>query len=67
MKLPPVSREEMLFLDAGEVAAVADAIAPYYRTFVLSAAYTGLRAGELGGYSGPTLTCSGACCTCVGR
>ena len=45
--LPRSPREEMLFLTAGEVAAVADAITGYYKTLVYTAAYTGLRAGEL--------------------
>jgi len=40
-------RAEMLHLDAEEVAALADAITPYYRTFILTAAYTGMRQGEL--------------------
>lgn len=41
-------RREMLFLSTTEVAAVASAITPHYRTLVYVAAYTGLRAGELG-------------------
>lgn len=41
--------KEMLFLTAEEVAAVAGAINPHYRVMVYTAAYTGLRAGELGG------------------
>jgi integrase len=40
-------RTEMLHLTQDEVAALADAIDPYYRTFVLTAAYTGMRQGEL--------------------
>jgi integrase len=44
--LPKSPREEMLFLSAEEVAALADAIDPFYRTAVYVAAYTGLRAGE---------------------
>lgn len=47
--LPRMQREEMLFLTAEEVRAVADAIDPHYRVLVYAAAYTGLRAGELGG------------------
>jgi len=45
--LPRSPREEMLFLTADEVRAVAEAIDPYYRVLVYTAAYTGLRAGEL--------------------
>ena len=47
VKLPRMRREEMLFLEADEVRALADAITPYYRVLILTAAYTGLRAGEL--------------------
>jgi integrase len=45
--LPRSSREEMLFLTAEEVRALAEAIDPWYRVLVYTAAYTGLRAGEL--------------------
>ncbi|HEX6681092.1 MAG TPA: site-specific integrase [Gaiellaceae bacterium] len=45
--LPRSPREEMLFLTPEEVRAVAEAIDPYYRVLVYTAAYTGLRAGEL--------------------
>lgn len=47
VKLPRMRREEMLFLTAEEVRALADGIDPQYRTLILTAAYTGLRAGEL--------------------
>jgi integrase len=47
--LPRARREEMLFLTADEVRAVAEAIDPRYRVLVYTAAYTGLRAGELAG------------------
>jgi integrase len=47
--LPEPTHEEMVFLTHEEVRAVADAIDPWWRTLVLTAAYTGLRAGELGG------------------
>jgi integrase len=47
--LPRARREEMLFLTADEVRAVAEAIDPHYRVLIYTAAYTGLRAGELGG------------------
>ena len=40
--------EEMHFLEAEEVARLAEAIGERYRTLVFAAAYTGLRAGELG-------------------
>jgi integrase len=41
-------QKEMLFLTATEVAKLADAIHPTYRVLIFTAAYTGLRAGELG-------------------
>ena len=44
---PRVLAEPMRFLDHDEVAALSMAIDPRYRAFVLVAAYTGLRAGEL--------------------
>jgi integrase len=47
--LPRARREEMLFLTAEEVRAVAEAIDPQYRILIYTAAYTGMRAGELGG------------------
>jgi integrase len=45
--LPRPRRSEMLFLTAGEVRSLAEAIDPFYRVLVYFAAYTGLRAGEL--------------------
>jgi len=45
--LPSSPREEMLCLTAEEVRAVAEAVDPFYRVLVYTAAYTGLRAGEL--------------------
>lgn len=45
--LPRSPREEMLFLDASEVRTLAEAIDPHYRVLIYTAAYTGLRAGEL--------------------
>src|SRR5262249_48621165 len=47
--LPRASNREMLFVTPQEVNAVAEAIDPYYRVLVLTAAYTGLRSGELCG------------------
>jgi integrase len=47
--LPRPRRREMLFLASNEVRAVAEAIGPHYRVLVYTAAYTGLRAGELAG------------------
>jgi len=49
VELPGVSRTEMQFLEAGQVAALAGAIDPRYRVLVLTAAYTGMRFGELAG------------------
>lgn len=47
VKLPAEDAREMRFLDAGEVARLAAAIGPHYRPLVLTAAYVGLRWGEL--------------------
>ena len=49
VRLPRAEHREMLFLSAAEVRALADAIDPRYRVLVYTAAYTGLRAGELAG------------------
>lgn len=49
LRLPRVGRTEMLFLTAKQVEAVAAAIPPPYDTLIRFAAYTGLRAGEIGG------------------
>jgi integrase len=43
------TERERLYLTAEQVAALADAINPQFRTLVYTAAYTGLRAGELAG------------------
>jgi hypothetical protein len=43
------TRTEMAFLTPDEIARVADAIEPPYSALVWTAAYTGLRAGELHG------------------
>lgn len=47
VKPPRVVAEPMRFLSHDEVATLAATIDPRYRAFVLVAAYTGLRAGEL--------------------
>jgi integrase len=50
--LPRPNRQEMLFLAPNEVQAVANRMGefhPAYRTLIFTAAYTGLRAGELAG------------------
>lgn len=44
---PKVEHQEMRFLDPDEIATLADAIDPRYRSFVLVGAYGGLRLGEL--------------------
>jgi integrase len=41
------SHEEMRFLDAAEVTRLADAIEPRYRALIYTAAYSGMRWGEL--------------------
>jgi integrase len=47
VKLPKVQRREMLFLDAGQVEALAYAMDPRWRVLVLLSAYTGLRPCEV--------------------
>jgi integrase len=47
VRLPKRVDREMLFLDAGQVEALADAIGPHYRVLVYFLAYTGLRFGEV--------------------
>jgi integrase len=49
IKLPPRRHTEMRFLNAEQVAQVAEAIDAPYRALVLTAAYTGCRFGELAG------------------
>lgn len=48
VRMPRSTRSEMLFLEPAQVLELADAITPSHRTLVLVAAYTGLRAGEIG-------------------
>lgn len=45
--LPKDEPRKMLFLTANEVSGLAEAIDPRYRVLIYTAAYTGLRAGEL--------------------
>lgn len=50
IRLPRItSHEEMCFLSAAEVTRLADAIEERYRALILTAAYTGMRWGELAG------------------
>ncbi|MGH9079117.1 MAG: tyrosine-type recombinase/integrase [Acidimicrobiales bacterium] len=44
---PAVPATEMRFLSAAEVTDLAEAAGPWYATFIYTAAYTGLRLGEL--------------------
>jgi integrase len=48
-RAPAVATGERVILSADEVVALAEAITPRYRLLIYAAAYTGLRAGELGG------------------
>lgn len=48
LRLVRQRKSEMLFLRPEEVQALAEAIAPPYGTLIRFAAYTGLRAGEIG-------------------
>lgn len=47
MKLPSPPRRDMTVLTAEEVRTLAEAIDPHYKVLIYTAAYTGLRAGEL--------------------
>jgi integrase len=47
--LPPNSHQEPVFLNASQVATLAEAHPERYRLLIYMAAYTGLRAGELAG------------------
>jgi integrase len=49
VRLPPDSARQMRFLTPEEVAGLASAIGEHYRPLVLTAAYAGLRWGELAG------------------
>jgi integrase len=48
VRMPRSTRTEMLFLQPEEILELANAITPAFRTLVVFAAYTGLRAGEIG-------------------
>jgi integrase len=47
--LPTVRSDEPVFLNAEQVRTLAEAMPQHYRLFIYTAAYTGLRAGELAG------------------
>ena len=47
VRLPKRVEREMLFLDAGQLERLADAMGPQYRVLVYFLAYTGLRFGEV--------------------
>ncbi|HLG01745.1 MAG TPA: tyrosine-type recombinase/integrase [Acidimicrobiia bacterium] len=49
VRLPPEGRREMRFLTADQVATLARAVGPEWEALIYSAAYTGLRWGELAG------------------
>jgi integrase len=48
VRVPRSPRTEMMFLDARQVEQLAEEITPPYGTLIRFAAYTGLRAGEIG-------------------
>lgn len=48
VRLPRAAKTEMLFLTPEQVEALAESIVPPYGTLIRFAAYTGLRAGEIG-------------------
>jgi integrase len=47
-RAPAAVIDQRVILSASEVAALAEAVSPRYRVLIYTAAYTGLRAGELG-------------------
>ena len=49
VKLPPIERREMRFLTPAELSGLLEAVPDRYRLLVKTAAYTGLRFGELAG------------------
>lgn len=49
IRKPPLNRDKVIPLTTAQVMAIADRIAPRYRSFVLLAAATGMRSGELTG------------------
>lgn len=49
VKLPPERSRKMRFLEPDEIAVIANAIHPHYSPLVLTAAFAGLRWGELAG------------------
>ena len=49
VKLPPIERREMRFLTPAELSGLLEAVPGRYRLLVKTAAYTGLRFGELAG------------------
>jgi integrase len=58
--LPAEHAGEQRFLNADEIATLADCIAPRYRALVFLGAYGGLRFGELAGLRRGRVTCCGA-------
>lgn len=48
VRLPKPEHREMLFLSAAEISKLAEAVEVHFRVLIYTAAYTGLRAGELG-------------------
>ncbi len=48
-RAPAAAIDQKLFLSALEVSALAEAIEPRYKVLIYTAAYTGLRSGDLGG------------------
>ncbi len=48
VKLPRAAKTPMLFLSPEQVRALAEGIDPHFRVLIYTAAYTGMRAGELG-------------------
>jgi integrase len=48
VRVPRSDRHEMMFLSTSQIEALAEAISPPYGVLIRLAAYTGLRAGEIG-------------------
>jgi integrase len=65
VRLPKRVEREMLFLDGAQVEALADAIAPHYRTLVYFLAYTGRRFGQAVALNTKRLDLLQSCCEVV--
>ena len=65
VKLPRIERREMRFLTPAELSGLLEAVPDRYRLLVKTAAYTGLRFGELAGLRPATSNRSGRPSPCA--